>query len=835
MRHIATEKHHILFHVVSLHRGPLRASQFPLAVPITNARACLSPLRHTPPSPDWLLLAGQPRLFHANDTAASILHAKFGPFSLLDPVRLPGVSCGSGKLHNIRRMGDNSDRMIWMTPWKHLSKEVVSSIIDDAGEMDMWWRANRAWVEFGDHVHRAVEASAGLAGGSNPNSSQVHVEQGEWWLSSGVSFIAACKDRPHTLASALPSWLAVRGIDEIVLVDWSSQPAISQSLPSTLLNHSAITLVTVSGQTDWILSRAYNLAARFATFSRIVKVDCDTVLSPDFLEAHLLQRGMFYAGDWRQLHSGISNKLHANGLLYVHRDDFLGLGGYDERITTYGWDDSDISERLSRIRSFQPIAYNKITHIPHSASLRVINQNHRSLLSPGNPHAAAVEIQRNRLLLSRFNLPKWRATSLHTLWNVLCIRHSNMRERSEQEVSPHVGPGDIFHVSAANHISSAAALVSDMDALDVAKRAIRLILHRYGVQLLPKTLSLQFYKTLMDKIAFPTHYAEVVLILRGGCISRLLAHIASKQATARSGTNNSSVSTDIRAFVTPPSPYIDWRLQELWQFPDAECACGFSRIFEAIHDEVISTWFDRANPLPSRPSVRMRQPSVNISKILNSFNTHSREKNSSEQVAKWIDASRNKSSDDATPRILFNDIACDINPSNVPSWRQELIRAGLRHIEPVKALVDTIERSLAKQEPSALDSPLLLSQYWSSYVGEDQAMQMKHMFESVPIIEMCKKWSSTSSPLSKVNYSLEQRAASLYLSLHLLQQDNISKEFSNSSLLPNLPDIMVPISKRVERLFLGCETPAYNYVSAYPELLVIVAGLISSDSCITPS
>lgn len=165
------------------------------------------------------------------------------------------------------------------------------------------------------------------------------------------------------------------------------------------------------------------MAIRAATSTLILKLDCDSEITPDFIPAHPIQRIQFYTCNWKVLGTGLSNALHANGILFVFRDDVLGVGGYDERVVTYGWDDTDLAMRLARDRAVNIINYETVTHLAHFGAHRTSRQKSHTLLPADHPQAAAVEMQRNRLLVSKVGLPKWRAASVHISWNINVDEH----------------------------------------------------------------------------------------------------------------------------------------------------------------------------------------------------------------------------------------------------------------------------------------------------------------------------------------------------------------------------------------------------------------------------
>ena len=161
-------------------------------------------------------------------------------------------------------------------------------------------------------------------------------------LQSSVSIIAATCNRTDSLLQVLPSWLAARGVAEIVLVDWSSSPPLA-SLPA-LRSDPRLRLVRAMSEVEWNLARAYNLAARVARGALLLKLDSDTWLDRAFVSEHRLPDGAFLAGDWR--HAPDENAQHLNGVVLVRRDDYFAVNGYDERLRGYGWDDTDFYARL---------------------------------------------------------------------------------------------------------------------------------------------------------------------------------------------------------------------------------------------------------------------------------------------------------------------------------------------------------------------------------------------------------------------------------------------------------------------------------------------------------
>ncbi len=276
------------------------------------------------------------------------------------------------------------------------------------------------------HLLRNIGSKAAIIAESNPihslkNSSQslpfvqnTKKVKEKTPLKSSVAIVAACKNRQETLKHVLPEWRKVKGVQEIVIVDWSSDPPLSPIIDAQ--NDSRIKLIRVVDEKDWVLSRAYNLAVNNTKFNCIIRTDCDYSLKPDILSAHDLNstENGFYSGNWNLARD--ENEVHLNGAMIFSRKNFFSVGGYDERIQTYGWDDEDLYNRLTS-RNLQKlnISYNHVTHVSHGDKKR----------AQEGVKFAQVQIDLNQLLLEK--LPIWSKGQEGGLHSVYRIENSHKR------------------------------------------------------------------------------------------------------------------------------------------------------------------------------------------------------------------------------------------------------------------------------------------------------------------------------------------------------------------------------------------------------------------------
>lgn len=195
-------------------------------------------------------------------------------------------------------------------------------------------------------------------------------------IQDGVSLITAVMNRPENLEQALKNWITFNNVDEIIIVDWSSDTSLHSIVEK--YQDGRIHLAVVGEQKKWILSIAFNLAARLASRSIILKMDADVKLSSDFFAKHKLVPGIFFSGNWLN-HRNV-NELHLNGILFLFRSDFFKVNGYNEYIRTYGWDDNDLYQRLTDLRLTKiDLDNDTLEHIEHSGRLN--NQLKTSILN----------------------------------------------------------------------------------------------------------------------------------------------------------------------------------------------------------------------------------------------------------------------------------------------------------------------------------------------------------------------------------------------------------------------------------------------------------------------
>jgi len=203
---------------------------------------------------------------------------------------------------------------------------------------------------------------------------------------------------------------------------------------------------------------------------------------------------------------------------------------------------------------------------------------------------------------------------------------------------------------------------------------------------LPKSLHLDFYKQLANKVAYPKNYAEVAIELRGGFFARLLAHAAISGVI-------------LNGAVTPPEGYTGWRMREFWE-ASTETKCGFYDLLQATDAEVTTKWPDGGNRRSEFGMWKKEAPGASVEEILGTFGNKS--------VIKIVPSNWIPENDS---RILMAPLSCGVNihSGNNININSSVIRRELRKLVPNEVIRETVGISLDRSAPLLLDSGSLIS------------------------------------------------------------------------------------------------------------------------------
>jgi hypothetical protein len=256
----------------------------------------------------------------------------------------------------------------------------------------------------------------------------------------GVSVVTCCMNRTENLLNALPTWLAHDWVNEVIIVDWTSAEPVADSLIRANVSDRRIHVVRAVDEPRWVLSYAFNLGFRHARHKLVLKVDADITLRPDFFHRNPLTGGTFIAGDWQAAEKG---QEHINGFFFVHLVDLLRIKGFNEFITTYGWDDDDIYTRLQQSGLRRICVDTKsIYHIPHDDAQRLGAMAHEPAHAWAQLHSDTLfKIRANRYLA--MVMPPWNKDRVFVPYEILRHQAGYTEVRRLTNEMPHVVSNDI--------------------------------------------------------------------------------------------------------------------------------------------------------------------------------------------------------------------------------------------------------------------------------------------------------------------------------------------------------------------------------------------------------
>jgi hypothetical protein len=177
-----------------------------------------------------------------------------------------------------------------------------------------------------------------------------------------ISIITVCMNRQHHLLQTLPRVSAWPHHGEHLVVDWSSRHPIDRA---DLPNDPRVKLLRVEGELSWNPSQAYNFAAAQASGDWLFRLDADCWVQ-DLDPLHLLHADP--ADGW------VARRSQAGSLgeVLLRKDLFFAVGGFNELMRGYGFEDKDLIHRLQAMPDVRigDLAPEHVIFIPHTAQVR---------------------------------------------------------------------------------------------------------------------------------------------------------------------------------------------------------------------------------------------------------------------------------------------------------------------------------------------------------------------------------------------------------------------------------------------------------------------------------
>jgi hypothetical protein len=185
------------------------------------------------------------------------------------------------------------------------------------------------------------------------------------------SIVTANRDRLETLRHVMRSWQTCEHVTEVIVIDFgSSTPVRPEHFEST----DKLRIIRVSNADCWRIGLAINLGVDQAANEFICKLDSDVAIRDFTFLSRLDLQGSFYRG---RDGSGTSN-----GQVCFSRRAWSDVGGYNEWLSGWGFDDTDFYQRL-RLNGVKECALEQgsLAEIPHSVQTRGATDFHTEFLS----------------------------------------------------------------------------------------------------------------------------------------------------------------------------------------------------------------------------------------------------------------------------------------------------------------------------------------------------------------------------------------------------------------------------------------------------------------------
>ena len=160
-----------------------------------------------------------------------------------------------------------------------------------------------------------------------------------------LSCIITCKGRLEHLKESLPKVCAA-GFDEVIVVDFDCPQSTADWCRA---NYPKAKAIKVSNQPKFNLSKARNIGARDALSRWLCFLDADVLIKNDFTSSfrNKMKNGNFYPLTAFLRHDS-KDFFGLSGTVVCEYSAFSSVGGYDEVMADYSWEDIDFYQRLTR-------------------------------------------------------------------------------------------------------------------------------------------------------------------------------------------------------------------------------------------------------------------------------------------------------------------------------------------------------------------------------------------------------------------------------------------------------------------------------------------------------
>jgi len=187
-----------------------------------------------------------------------------------------------------------------------------------------------------------------------------------------ISLCSRSMNRNFHLDESLPTWVAIKEIEEIIIVDWSSVIPVKAVVDK--YQNGKITIIRIDGKKYWNSCIPRNVGIRAAKSKFIFTVDADIRVNRDVFKYIVPEDNVFYTGGFKDS-SDKENKYSTCGTSLISRELLLSNNGFNEDMGEMFTDDSELYHRLSRLGAkWDTNNLLRYVHaIPHKNDVRMKN------------------------------------------------------------------------------------------------------------------------------------------------------------------------------------------------------------------------------------------------------------------------------------------------------------------------------------------------------------------------------------------------------------------------------------------------------------------------------
>lgn len=166
-----------------------------------------------------------------------------------------------------------------------------------------------------------------------------------------ISFCTTCMGRLHHLKETLPANISSNSDyprHDFILLDYNSSDGMGEWVKTelgTLLDSGKVKYFRVKDNYPYFhVSHAKNIVHKLATGDIVCNVDADNFTGKGFA-SYLAE--CFLENSNRVIHGSWELRAGSHGRIAVKRKNFSLVGGYDERMQGWGYEDLDLIKRLN--------------------------------------------------------------------------------------------------------------------------------------------------------------------------------------------------------------------------------------------------------------------------------------------------------------------------------------------------------------------------------------------------------------------------------------------------------------------------------------------------------